>query len=238
MADASTTHRDPVCGMSVNPARAAGSSEHRGHTYYFCGTGCVAKFTADPDRYVQPLVMPSLVVAAPLPPKQNAEPVEYTCPMHPEVRQIGPGVCPKCGMALEPVMISAHEEENPELKDMTRRFWVSVALTIPVLLIAMADFIPGRPLEQLGSARVWTWFELIVATPVVLWGGWPFFVRGWQSLVNRSLNMFTLIALGVGVAYSYSVVAALFPAGFRDERGDVAVYFEPAAVIVTLILLG
>jgi Cu+-exporting ATPase len=237
MADTSTIHRDPVCGMTVNPAKAAGSSEHRGHTYYFCGAGCLAKFTAQPDRYLQPLVMP-----APLPPKPNAQPVEYTCPMHPEVRQMGPGTCPKCGMALEPVAISAQEEENPELADMTRRFWVSVALTLPVLLAAMADFIPGRPLEQVAPARVWTWFELIAGTPVVLWGGWPFFVRGWQSLVNRSLNMFTLIALGVGVAYFYSLVAAVFPGifpeSFRGESGGAAVYFEAAAAIVTLVLLG
>jgi Cu+-exporting ATPase len=241
MADASTTHRDPVCGMTVNPAKAAGSSEHRGHTYYFCGAGCLAKFTAEPDHYLRPLV-----VVAPLPTKPNARPVEhtveYTCPMHPEVRQMGPGACPKCGMALEPVAISAQDEENPELADMMRRFWVSLALTIPVLLVAMADFIPGRPLQQLASARVWTWFELIAATPVVLWGGWPFFVRGWQSLVNRSLNMFTLIALGVAVAYFYSLVAALFPEifpdSFRGESGEVAVYFEAAAVIVTLVLLG
>jgi P-type Cu+ transporter len=230
-----TTHRDPVCGMTVNPAKAAGNREHRGHTYYFCGAGCVAKFTADPDRYVK-LPEP----AAPLPP--GTQLAEYTCPMHPEVRQMGPGACPKCGMALEPVAISAQQEDNPELADMTRRFWVSVALTIPVLLAAMADFIPGRPLEQVASARVWTWFELIVATPVVLWGGWPFFVRGWQSLVNRSLNMFTLIALGVGVAYAYSLVAALFPAifpdSFRGESGGAAVYFEAAAAIVTLVLLG
>jgi P-type Cu+ transporter len=237
MADASTTHRDPVCGMTVNPAKAAGSSEHRGHTYYFCGVGCVAKFTAEPDRYVRP---PETTASLPL--EEHTQAVEYTCPMHPEVRQMGPGACPKCGMALEPVTISAHEEENPELADMTRRFWVSVALTIPVLLVGMADFIPGRPLEQLASARVWTWFELIAGTPVVLWGGWPFFVRGWQSLVNRSLNMFTLIALGVGVAYFYSLVAALFPEifpeSFRGESGGAAVYFEAAAAIVTLVLLG
>ena len=246
MADASTTHRDPVCGMTVNPAKAAGSSEYRGQTYYFCGKGCLAKFTAEPGLYLRPPNAQPLVMVAPLPPKPNARPVEhnveYTCPMHPEVRQMGPGSCPKCGMALEPVTISAHEEDNPELRDMTRRFWVSVALTIPVLLAAMADFIPGRPLEQLASARVWTWFELIAGTPVVLWGGWPFFVRGWQSLVNRSLNMFTLIALGVGVAYFYSVVAALFPEifpeSFRSESGGAAVYFEAAAAIVTLVLLG
>ena len=232
-----TTHRDPVCGMTVDEAKAAGSSEHRGQTYYFCGASCLAKFKSDPERY-----LPRPDAPAPAPPKANPQEVEYTCPMHPEVRQMGPGTCPKCGMALEPLTISAEVEDNPELKDMTRRFWVGVALTVPVLLAAMADFIPGHPLEQLAAARVWIWFELIVATPVILWGGWPFFVRGWQSLVNRSLNMFTLIALGVGVAYAYSLVAALlpgiFPESFRDESGGVAVYFEAAAAIVTLVLLG
>jgi len=162
--------------------------------------------------------------------------------MHPEIVRNEPGSCPFCGMALEPRTISAEEEENPELTDMTRRFWVGVALTIPVLASAMAEYIPGRPLEQLASPRFWTWFEMILATPVIVWGGWPFFVRGWQSVVNRSLNMFTLIGLGVGVAYLYSLIAALFPgifpASFRDKAGEVAVYFEAAAVIVTLVLLG
>jgi Cu+-exporting ATPase len=231
-----TTHRDPACGMRVNEAKAAGSREYQGRTYYFCGASCMAKFEAEPNRYVRPEAAP------PASPKPGTQQVEYTCPMHPEVRQMGPGVCPKCGMALEPLVNSAAEDDNPELKDMTRRFWIGLALTIPVVLATMADLIPGRPLAQLASARVWTWFELIVATPVILWGGWPFFVRGWQSLVNRSLNMFTLIALGVGVAYAYSLVAAIlpgvFPASFRDETGSVAVYFEAAAAIVTLVLLG
>ena len=197
----------------------------------------MAKFKADPDRYLRP---PE--AAPPASAKPGTRQAEFTCPMHPEVRQIGPGTCPKCGMALEPLVISAEEDDNPELKSMTRRFWIGLALTIPVLLATMADLIPGRPLAQMASARVWTWFELIVATPVILWGGWPFFVRGWQSLVNRSLNMFTLIALGVGVAYAYSLVAAIlpgiFPASFRNEAGSVAVYFEAAAAIVTLVLLG
>jgi len=242
MVDANTTHRDPVCGMSVNPVKAAGSSEHGGRTYYFCGVGCAAKFKADPDRYVRPSDAERPASAAPVAPNQNSQLIEYTCPMHPEVRQMGPGTCPKFGMALEPVTISAQEEDNHELKDMTRRFWVSAALTVPLLVAAMGDLIPGRPLEPLATARVWTWFGLIVATPVVLWGGWPFFVRGWQSLVYRSLNMFTLIALGVGVAYSYSLVASLFPGifpdSFRGESGSVPVYFEAAAAIVTLVLLG
>ena len=167
---------------------------------------------------------------------------EYVCPMHPEIVRSEPGSCPICGMALEPRLVSTSEEENPELNDMRRRFWTGVALTVPVLISAMGEFIPGRPLERLAAPRTWTWFELVLATPVVLWGGWPFFVRGWQSIVNRSLNMFTLIALGVGASYGYSLIAALFPNifpdSFRDQAGGVAVYFEAAAVIVTLVLLG
>ena len=167
---------------------------------------------------------------------------EYVCPMHPEIVRTEPGSCPICGMALEPRTASANEEENPELKYMQRRFWVGVVLTIPVLISAMGMYIPGHPLDQLAAPLTWTWFELILSTPVILWGGWPFFVRGWQSVVNRSLNMFTLIGLGTSVAYVYSLVAALapdiFPASFRDEAGGVAVYFEAAAVIVTLVLLG
>jgi Cu+-exporting ATPase len=240
----STTHRDPVCGMTVDAAKAAGATEYQGEKYYFCGASCLAKFKADPSRYLQR--------SEPPPPKRAAEElqqVEYTCPMHPEIRQMGPGACPKCGMALEPVTASAGEEDNAELKDMTRRFWVSLGLTVPVLLAAMADYIPGHPLAELASPRVWTWFELIIATPVVLWGGWPFFVRAWQSVVNKSLNMFTLIGLGVAVAYSYSVIAAVMPGifpdsfrsgpdSFRGDSGTVAVYFEAAAAIVTLVLLG
>jgi len=171
-----------------------------------------------------------------------ASKTEYVCPMHPQIVRSEPGSCPICGMALEPRTVSAQEEENPELRDMRRRFWVSATLTIPVLAAAMGDYIPGQPLESLASTRAWTWFEMVLATPVVLWGGWPFFVRGWKSIVNRSLNMFTLIGLGVGVAYFYSLVATLFPsifpASFRDEGGVVAPYFEAAAVITTLVLLG
>src|SRR5579863_4947710 len=167
---------------------------------------------------------------------------EYVCPMHPQIVRPEPGSCPICGMALEPRVATAEEQENPELTSMTRRFWVSVALTTPILLAAMGAYLPGAPLEKLISVRALTWVELILATPVVLWGGWPFFVRGWQSIINRSLNMFTLIGLGVAVAYGYSVVAALapgiFPASFRDASGQVGVYFEAAAVITTLVLLG
>jgi Cu+-exporting ATPase len=167
---------------------------------------------------------------------------EWTCPMHPEVVRDAPGDCPKCGMALEPRTVSAEEEESAELVDMRRRFWVSAVITVPLFLIAMGEYIPGRPLENLASPKILGWMELVLATPVVLWGAWPFFVRGWQSVVNRSLNMFSLIGLGVGVAFLYSLVAALFPdifpASFRGESGEVAVYFEAAAVIVTLVLLG
>ena len=166
----------------------------------------------------------------------------YTCPMHPEVRQDKPGSCPKCGMALEPRTVSLAEEKNPELEDMTRRFWVGVVLTVPLLLIAMSEIVPGNPVEQLASMRVLGWVQFALATPVVIWGGWPFFVRGWQSIVNRSLNMFTLIGLGVSVAYVFSVIAKLFPEifppSFRDPSGNVPVYFEAAAAIATLVLLG
>jgi Cu+-exporting ATPase len=167
---------------------------------------------------------------------------EYTCPMHPEIVRTEPGNCPICGMTLEPRSIAADEQEDSELREMRHRFRLCLALTIPIFFSAMDEFIPGRPLEQLARPRIWTWVELILATPVVLWGAWPFFVRGWQSIVNRSLNMFTLIGLGVAVAYGYSVIAAvfpgIFPASFRDEAGGVAVYFEAAAVITTLVLLG
>jgi Cu+-exporting ATPase len=167
---------------------------------------------------------------------------EYVCPMHPEIVRNEPGNCPICGMALEPKVISAGEEPHAELTDMKRRFRVSLVLTIPVLIAAMGEMIPGQPLRQVAGQRTWTWVELILSTPVILWGGWPFFVRAWQSVGNRSPNMFTLIGLGVSVAYGYSLIAALlpgvFPAAFRDEGGNVAVYFEAAAAIVTLVLLG
>ena len=182
-----------------------------------------------------------MALEAALPAVPSAK-TEYVCPMHPEIVRPEPGSCPICGMALEPRVASAEEEQNPELSSMTRRFWVSVVLTTPVLLAAMGAYLPGAPLEKLISPRALTWVELILATPVVLWGGWPFFVRGWKSIINRSLNMFTLIGLGVAVAYLYSLVAALapevFPPSFRDASGQVGVYFEAAAVITTLVLLG
>jgi Cu+-exporting ATPase len=222
--------------MEVDTKSAAGSVDYGGETYYFCGRGCLAKFQSGPSRYLKE-------VRAPERREAKAPAGEYTCPMHPEIVRSGPGSCPICGMALEPRGVTVEEEENAELKDMTRRFWVSLILTVPVLISAMSPlFLGGRSLGQLVPARFWTWFELMLATPVILWGGWPFFARGWQSVVNRSLNMFTLIGLGVGVAYVYSVIAAvfpeIFPVSFRDEAGEVGVYFEAAAVITTLVLLG
>src|SRR6266852_3257234 len=167
--------------------------------------------------------------------------MEYTCPMHPQIVRDQPGACPICGMALEPRTVTLEDEESPELVEMTRRFWIGVVLTAPLLIIAMSDFVPGRPLERVASMQTLSWIEFLLATPVVLWGGWPFFVRAWQSIVNRSLNMFTLIGLGVAVAYFYSVIANLFPSLFPPsfrEMGEVPLYFEAAAVITTLVLLG
>ena len=210
---------DPVCGMRVDPEHAAGKSTYQGQSYYFCSTGCQAKFDGDPEKYLHPGAQPEAMHA-----------VEYTCPMHPEVRQLGPGSCPKCGMALEPATFTAAtlDEVNPEYVAMLRRFWFSFPLAA-VLMATMYLGVHSR------------WLELAVATPVVLWGGWPILERGWASIRTRSLNMFTLIALGSGTAYLYSVVATLapgiFPPSFR-EHGMVAVYFEPAAVIVALVLLG
>ena len=233
---AATLTKDPVCGMAVVPGEAAGGSgAHRGHTYWFCSPGCREKFVAEPDRYLEP------VPASPAAAAGAVDERIYTCPMHPEVRQKGPGFCPKCGMALEPEAPSI-EEEGPsvELVDMTRRFWVSAILSLPLLGLAMTEMIASATVERLGAtARLWG--QLALAAPVVLWGGWPFFVRGWQSIVNRSLNMFTLIALGTAAAFGYSVFAVLFPSALPDgmrHAGVPPVYFEAAAVIVTLVLLG
>jgi len=230
--------RDPVCGMDVTPGAAAGgSAEHAGTTYWFCSPRCREKFVAEPARYATP--SPAKVAEGH---SASADDRVYTCPMHPQIVRPGPGSCPICGMALEPRTISAEEEENPELRDMTRRFWVSTVLTLPLLASVMGDMLPGQPLRHLISPRVAAWAQLVLATPVVLWGGWPFFVRGWQSVVNHSLNMFTLIALGTGLAYAYSVAATLapglFPAAFRMHGGEVGLYFEAAAVITVLVLLG
>jgi P-type Cu+ transporter len=227
---------DPVCGMTVNPDNAAGSFEYYGKTYYFCSTHCLHRFQQNPESFLAP--QPIAITKAPATTKTQ----KYTCPMHPEIIRDGPGSCPICGMALEPLVASLDEEENTELKDMSRRFWTAVVLTIPVLALGMSELIPGQPLQQLVPMRTLQWLQLIIATPVVLWAGWPFFVRAWQSIVNRSLNMFTLIGLGVGVGYLFSVIAVvapgIFPAAFRDAEGNVPVYFEAAAVITTLVLLG
>jgi P-type Cu+ transporter len=222
-----TLVRDPACGMSIEPAKAAATLERDGETLYFCSPGCKEKFESE---------------QAPTASAAPAGTAEWTCPMHPEVVRDAPGPCPICGMALEPRTVSAEPEDNPELRDMTRRFWVSAALTLPLLVLTMGHLLPGDWIANLRSSRLGPWLELILATPVVLWAGWPFFVRGLRSIVQKSLNMFTLIGLGVGVAYLYSLVATiapgLFPASFRGERGEVAVYYEAAAVIVTLVLLG
>jgi Cu+-exporting ATPase len=220
---------DPVCGMKVDPHTAKHRASHEGRPYYFCSARCKEKFEASPGQYVAKEKKP----AAPAKPG-----VIYTCPMHPEVRQEGPGSCPICGMALEPEEVTLEEGPNPELADMQRRFWIGLVLALPVLVLEMGAHVWGHFLH----AQTSNWVQLALATPVVLWAGWPFFVRGWQSLVYRALNMFTLIAIGTGVAWLYSVVATLFPgafpAAFRGPEGAVAVYFEAAAVITVLVLLG
>jgi Cu+-exporting ATPase len=302
-AKSSTTVKDPVCGMNVEPSTAQHKLDHAGNTYYFCCGSCLEKFRADSQKYLAPRPTAAAglqivniaaaakatalkdVLAAPanaIPPSsasavrtsaatgayicpmcpevRSAKPeacprcgmalepemptsatrVEYTCPMHPEIVRSGPGNCPICGMALEPRTVTAQEEDNPELRDMTRRFWISVVLAVPLLVIAMGHMLPG--MQRLLPAGWQPWIELILATPVVLWGGSPFFQRGWTSIVNRSTNMFTLIAMGTGVAYLYSLVATvfpqIFPASFREMGGTPALYFEAAAAITALVLLG
>ena len=239
--------RDPVCGMSVNPEKAKATAEHAGKTFYFCSPGCAAKFKAEPAKYSNaqsptPMHAPAQPIAPGGVAPATAARSDYTCPMHPQISRPGPGSCPICGMALEPRTAGAGEEGDSELVSMTRRFWTSVALAIPVLILGMSDLIPGKPVQHVLSARAIGLLQLLLATPVVLWAGFPFFERGWASLVNRSLNMFTLIALGTGTAYIYSVVAVLFPAifpeSFRDMNGAIPLYFEAAATITALVLLG
>ncbi len=295
---------DPVCGMKVDPARAAGKQKHGDDTYYFCSRRCMVKFIADPEavlksppghrahahadetaprqdahgRVAPPLpadhppetpqthtadhgaptyvcpMHPEVRESKPEPcpkcgmalePASPAGPLtktEYVCPMHPEIVRDEPGSCPICGMALEPRTATLEEAPNPELVDMTRRFWISAALSLPLFAVAMSDMITGQPLQHVVSPRLLTWIQFVLATPVVLWVGWPFFERGWRSIANRSLNMFTLIAIGVGAAYVYSVAATIFPGifpkSFYGHSGTVAVYFEAAAIITTLVLLG
>jgi Cu+-exporting ATPase len=220
-------HIDPVCGMTVDPATAAGKVEHDGSTYYFCAKSCVEKFKADPERWIKPRPAPIV--------DSKSQNVEYTCPMHPEVRQMGPGTCPKCGMALEPTTFSLTDEPDHELKDMTRRFWISALLSAPFLVQMVAEMFGSMALHL-------PWLEFALATPVVLWAGWPIWQRAWASVVNRSPNMFTLIGLGTGTAYIYSVAGVLFPGifppSFRGHDGHIALYFEPAAIIMTLVLMG
>jgi len=264
---ASRRVKDPVCGMDVDPATAKYHAQHAGQTFLFCSESCLQKFRGNPEAYRQGSTpihpRSSATYVCPMCPEVSQEKpgpcpkcgmaleprvptvtkrVEYTCPMHPEIVRPGPGSCPICGMALEPRTITTQEEENPQLRDMTRRFWVGVGLTAPLLAIAMADMLPGMPFRRAFPGGWLPWFELLLATPVVLWGGWPFFQRGWASVVNRSTNMFTLIAMGTGVAYLFSLVAVIapgvFPESFRDMSGAPPVYFEAAAAIVTLVLLG
>src|SRR6266852_4149081 len=232
--------RDPVCRMNVAPEKAAATRDHAGKRYYFCSTGCAKKFTENPEKYISPVSAPAAADTAPasLAVAPEAHGVRYTCPMHPEIVQIGPGVCPKCGMALEPMDVVSEEQPDPEYISMRKRFWVSVVLALPILLLSMFGEALGLRLDS----GVRNWIELILATPVVLWCGWPFYERFWASLRNRHANMFTLIGLGTGAAYLYSLVATLapkyFPNSFRDMHGAVAVYFEAAAVIISLVLLG
>jgi Cu+-exporting ATPase len=229
-ADSKADARDPVCGMNVDPSTSKHRFDYRGKTYHFCSAGCRTKFAADPEQYLD---KSKPKVAAP-------EGTIYTCPMHPQIRQVGPGSCPICGMALEPEVATPDAPPNPELADMTRRFWVGFALALPAVVLEMGGHLVGDHgwVDQTLS----NWIQFVFATPVVLWAGWPFFVRGWQSLLSRNLNMFTLIAMGTGVAYVYSVIGTIapdiFPATFRGHGGAVAVYFEAAAVITVLVLLG
>jgi len=230
-AGAETLTHDPVCGMTVDPLSAKHRATYQGRDYYFCSAGCKAKFEGDPARYLSA----EKAKAAPVP-----EGTIYTCPMHPEIRQQGPGACPICGMALEPELVSLDDGPNPELADMSRRFWIGLALTLPVFILEMGSHLAGA--GHLIGQQTSNWVQFALATPVVLWAGWPFFVRGWRSVVTRNLNMFTLIAMGTGIAWGYSIAATfapgLFPSALRMHDGAVPVYFEAAAVITVLVLLG
>jgi Cu+-exporting ATPase len=223
---------DPVCGMTVDPATSKHRFDYRGETYHFCSAGCRTKFAADPGKYLDKSRDPA--------PADVPAGTIYTCPMHPEIRQVGPGSCPICGMALEPDVVSLDAAPNPELADMTRRLWIGGLLALPAVVLEMGGHLAGP--HNWIDPTLSNWIQLVFATPVVLWAGWPFFVRGWQSLLTRNLNMFTLIAMGTGVAYIYSLVGTLapqlFPATFRGHGGAVSVYFEAAAVITVLVLVG
>ena len=224
---------DPVCGMSVDRSTAQHMTKHAGERFYFCSAGCQEKFEAGPEKYLDGRSAPE-----PMP-----EGTVYTCPMHPEIEQVGPGDCPICGMALEPKGVPTGEEgPNPELIDFRRRFWIGAALTVPLLVLTMGPFVGLGFVRDIFGERATVWIELALATPVILWAGWPFFVRGAKSFMTMNLNMFSLIGMGVGAAYLFSIVAVLapgiFPEGFRDAHGNVGVYFEAGAVIVVLVLVG
>jgi Cu+-exporting ATPase len=271
LAETSVKVVDPVCGMKILPEKAAGKQEYEGQTYYFCGQSCLDKFKANPASFLASKPTSSPVPSAPkaggytcpmhpevhkdgpgdcpkcgmaLEPETMSAPAtrtQYTCPMHPQIIRDEPGNCPICGMALEPMTVTV-SEANPELDSMTRRFWIGAALTLPLLAIMVSDLLPSHPIQRLLTGSSLGWFELAIASPVVLWGGWPFFQRGWASIVSRNLNMFTLISIGAGSAYLYSLVAVfmpqLFPASFRDMSGQLGLYFEASAVITVLVLLG
>jgi len=228
--DGAATVKDPVCGMSVDPTTTAHRASHGGQDYFFCSAGCRTKFIGDPMRYLNPRVEAEPAIPGAI----------YTCPMHPEIRQEGPGSCPICGMALEPETVTAEAPPNHELIDFTRRFWVGLVLTLPVFALEMGGHLTN--LHMFIPGQMSNWIQFALATPVVLWCGWPFFERGWTSLRTRRLNMFTLIAMGVGVAWLYSVVAVvaptLFPPAFLKADGSAPVYFEAAAVITVLVLVG
>ena len=234
---------DPVCGMKVVPGKAAGgTATHEGKAYHFCNPHCRVRFEASPGLFLdrpRPAALASLPLLT-ISPVSGA--TEYTCPMHPEIVSDRPGSCPICGMDLEPRTVTLQDGPSPELGAMTRRFWVSLSLTFPVFLLGMSEKLPGQPVQQLSGARSLDFLQLALAAPVVLWGGWPFFERGWASLVHRRLNMFTLIAMGTGAAFGFSVLAVLFPqllpSGFAGHGGGIPVYFEAAAVITTLVLMG
>ncbi|MBI3803695.1 MAG: heavy metal translocating P-type ATPase [Nitrospirae bacterium] len=266
------TFTDPICLMEITPEESVGTYDYEGTRYYFCSQFCLDRFRESPAQFLEgapaaapaPPRPPGTEYTCPMDPEVRqigpgacpkcgmalepmtiappATKTEYVCPMHPEVVRDAPGSCPICGMALEPRTVTVEEEANPELIDMTRRFRISLALTVPLLLLSMSDLIPGNPLQQIGSPRLLAWIQFALATPVVLWGGWPFFQRGWNSIVHRSLNMFTLIAIGTGIAYLNSIVAVLFPDLFppsvRQGHAEAPVYFEVAAVIIVLVQLG
>jgi len=229
---------DPVCGMKIDPQTARGGSlVHGGETFYFCNPRCKEKFNAEPARYLKPKETPH----KPAPESAAALSSTYVCPMDPEIVQAEPGACPICGMALELRTVSLADEESPELRDMQRRFWICLVLTVPTLLLAMSDLLPGQPVQRVISPQFGVWIQLVLAAPVVLWGGLPFFQRGWASLVNRHLNMFTLIALGTSAAFAFSLFATFFPSLLphsMSHGGAAPVYYEAAAVIITLVLLG